>query len=196
MAIDNSFLTDKVYLRANHLPDGDVITVLDCFAGKGHIWKNVVHLTGRKIRRLAMDYKDGLGFHLPGNNLAWMPSLDLNYFDVIDLDAYGVPYQQLKLIFDADYRGVVFVTFIQSVFGGIPHDLLVDVGVSEDMIKKCPTLFYKSGWSYFLDWLAMRGVSKIWRRSFHKKYYVCFNAAEKCVSDLGSLQARKAAGHA
>jgi hypothetical protein len=186
---DNSYLADKVYIRVNHLPKKDTIYLLDCYAGKGMVWKNVASLTDVKIKRLSIDFKDGIGFHLPGNNLAYLQSMDLNKFDMIDLDAYGVPYEQLKLLFERGYKGIVFVTFIQSVFGVIPHGLLVDIGIKQEMIEKCPTLFYRSGWEYFLDWLSSHGVQRIAHRSKGRKHYLVFNCADGCTSDYDSPQA-------
>jgi len=186
---DNSYLDDKVFLRAGHLPSKDKIFLLDCYAGKGRIWKKVAVVSKARIMRLAIDFKDDVGFHLPGDNLAWMQSFDLSRFDVIDLDAYGVPYKQLKIILESGYRGVVFVTFIQSVFGVLPHEMLMDIGISQDMIEKCPTLFYRSGWLYFKNWLAMNGVPKIYHRSAGRKHYLCFSCAEESASDYDIQQA-------
>ena len=36
----SSYLADKVWLRARNMPKGEV-NVLDCFAGKGTIWRAV-----------------------------------------------------------------------------------------------------------------------------------------------------------
>lgn len=176
---DNSYIADKIALRCNHLPDKETITVLDCFGGKGVIWKGCVTKSGKKIRRLAIDTrKDEIGFHLPGSNMAYLDTLDLSRFDVIDLDAYGVPYEQLKMLFRRGYKGAIFVTFIQTVMGAMPHGLLYDVGIPKEMIEKCPTIFYGSGWLYFLDWLAMNGVKKISHRSHDRKHYLYFSGAE------------------
>lgn len=60
---DNSFERDKIDLRINHLPTGEV-RVLDCYTGYGLIWKGVKHLTGRDIKTLPIDIRDDdIGFH-------------------------------------------------------------------------------------------------------------------------------------
>jgi len=193
---DNSFLTDKIFIRVNHLPDKKEIYVLDCFAGKGKIWKNVVSLVDKKIKRLPIEFKDGVGFHLPGNNMAWMGTIDLTKFDVIDLDAYGVPYEQLKAVFESGYSGAVFVTFIQSLFGVMPRGLMESVGVSGKMLEKCPTLFYKSGWEYFLDWLYQNGVRQIVHRPHARKHYLYFNCAGLCTEDCNTHSEGRAVNRA
>lgn len=176
---DNGFLADKVGLRVKHLPRGD-IRVLDCFAGTGRVWKAVKRrIPDREIKILGME-KRNIGFNLPGDNLAWLAEIDLSRFNVIDLDAYGIPYDQLKILFDRGYHGVVYVTFIQTGFGQMNFDMLEAIGFPRSMIKKCPSIFQRRGWEYILEWLALRGVKKVYYR-FRKapvgrsnKYYFTF----------------------
>lgn len=173
----NSYLSDKVALRAGHLPRKRNLYILDCYAGKGVIWKAVQELTGRHITTVPIDIKEDTGFRLPGDNRAYLDTIDLTPFDVVDLDAYGVPYEQLKILFAREYAGAVFVTFIQSMYGQMPLGLLEEVGFSKDMVKQIPTLFSKNAWGFFLEWLALRGVEKINVRSHNRKHYLYFNLA-------------------
>lgn len=170
---DNSYLADKVGLRLAHLPPKGPVIVLDCFAGTGRIWRAVKRRSGREIRVLGMD-KRNIGYHLPGDNLAWLETIKLSRFNVIDLDAYGVPYGQLKLIFERGYSGIIFVTFIQSLWGQMPSGILHDLGFTDAMMQKAPALCNGRGWDHLLDWLALRGVTKIWHRSHARKHYFCF----------------------
>lgn len=172
---DNSYLSDKVALRLAHLPDKDGLRVLDCYGGTGKIWKAVRKLSGRRIMTLPIDVRDNVGFHLPGDNRAYLDALDLGKFDIIDLDAYGIPYDQLKLIFERNYRGTVFVTFIQSIMGQINQGLLAEIGYPAEMVKKIPTLFGRRGWDHFLQYLALHGVGSISHRSHARKHYLCFS---------------------
>jgi hypothetical protein len=170
---DNSYLVDKIALRANHLPAGDV-TVLDCFAGKGLIWNGVVARTGRRIRRLPIDIRNSKNFHLPGDNRSYLQTIDLKRFNVIDLDAYGVPFAQLEIVFQRGYAGTVFCTFIQSVVGALPHGMLMSLGYTPEMLGKCPTLFFRDGYEKFKQYLAQRGVRRLWERTHARKNYVGF----------------------
>jgi hypothetical protein len=175
---DNSFLRDKVQLRINNLPAGDV-RVLDCYSGKGLIWAAVERISGRKIHALPIDHRsDKDDFHLPGDNLEYLETLDLGKFECVDLDAYGVPFEQIEVLFRRHYRGVVFVTVIQSVMGQMPHGLLESVGFMQKQIEKCPTLFGKRGWEYFTQYLVVRGVRKIRHRSSKRKHYLAFTMPE------------------
>jgi hypothetical protein len=172
---NNSYLADKVALRVAHLPDREVLRVMDCYAGSGVVWSAVKKLTGRRIAVLPIDISaDVDGFHLAGDNKQYLETMDLSRFDVIDLDAYGVPYDQLKIVLDRGFHGTVFVTFIQSVFGTLPNTLLVDLGFSLPMIEKSPALFGARGWQYFCEWMALRGVTSFWHRHHARKHYIGF----------------------
>jgi hypothetical protein len=169
---DNSYLRDKVDLRINHLPAGEV-RVLDCYSGKGLIWAAVKEVSGRKIHTLPIDQrKDKLDFHLHGDNLEYLETLDLAPFNVVDLDAYGVPFAQIDCLVRRKYKGVVFVTAIQSVMGNLPWGMLEKIGFTRAQIEKAPILFARRGWEFFLQYLAQIGVKKISHRSHNRKHYL------------------------
>jgi hypothetical protein len=193
---DNTYLADKVALRVAHLPQKDTINVLDCFGGSGKVWKAVKRLTGKNIRVLPIEMKDINWFHLPGDNMKYLGSIALEKYDIVDLDAYGIPYEQLKEVFDRGFNGIVFVTFIQSIFGGINHDMLIDIGFTKEQIKKIPTIFGKRGWEYFLEWLGLHGVKKIWHRHHARKHYLGFSCAGESSSGSRTRQEDRAEDHA
>lgn len=193
---NNSFLSNKVKLRLAHLPDGD-LSVLDCYGGSGLIWAAIERETGRKIRYISIDKQDyDIGLYLPGDNLAYLKSLDLGRFNVIDLDAYGVPFDQLEVLFERGYTGLVFVTFIQVVAGSLPRGMLREIGFTPEMVRKIPSLFFRRGWRYFSDYLAQKGVRTITHRSHARKHYLtfCLNGAEAPVGDLDNQREEMAAG--
>lgn len=172
---DNSHFETKVQLRIDHLPEKKEITVLDAYAGKELIWKTIAERVDKKISVLPIEKKAKDDFHLPGDNMGYLATLDLSLFDIVDLDAYGVPYEQMNVLFERDYRGIVFVTFIRSVFGQMNYDLLIDIGFSERMVKTIPTLFGQKGWQYFCEWLAYKEIRKIHHRSRERKHYIYYN---------------------
>lgn len=179
---DNSYLADKVALRCEHLPQSPI--VLDCYAGDGTIWTWVEKQTRQPIERLPIDTRNDLtGLYLPGDNLGFLETLDLNQFNVIDLDAYGVPFRQLQILFERNYRGVVFATFIQSAMGMMPIALLEQAGFTRAMIARCPTVVSRNGWKYFLEYLAAKGIEQIYHRSHSRKHYLYFDCSARCVSD-------------
>lgn len=182
---DNSYLRDKVELRINHLPAGEV-RVLNCYSGKGLIWAAVKQLSGRDIKVLPIDHRADKGdFHLHGDNLEYLETLDLSKYNVIDLDAYGIPFVQIDCLARRQYAGVVFVTAIQTVMGQMPHGLLERVGFTQAQFEKAPTLFGKRGWEYFLQYLASVGVARIAHRSHQRKHYLAMTLGARPASFPG-----------
>ena len=148
--------------------------VLDCFAGDERIWREIQKRTGRKIYHLPIDVLDYGKFHLPGNNLKYLKTMDISKFNVIDLDCYGVPYKQLEVLFNRGYKGIIFVTFIQSLFGNLPHGLLQDIGFTKAMIDACPTLCCRNGFDHLKEYLSLREIKIIWHISpTDQKHYLC-----------------------
>jgi hypothetical protein len=175
---DNSFLGDKIALRFSMVPKKKMLNVLDAFHGNGTIWKNIEKKYPGKIKitRIDIDQKDDL-FTLIGDNTKYLSFLPLQNYDVIDLDSYGVPYEQLKIIFERKFKGLVFVTFIQSVMGRLQNLFLNDLGYTTKMINKCPSLFCKNGYEKLLHWLALKGVQRVIIRKHSRKCYLGFRAA-------------------
>jgi len=177
---DNSFFADKVMLRVRHLPDKDTVNVLDAYAGDGLIWQKVGELTDKKIQVVGIDKKrKAKGAHLFGDNVKYLAAMNLATFDVIDLDAYGVPYHQLEQLFRRGYGGVVFVTFIQSQYGRLPTKMLGQLGYPRRWVDTTQSLFNRHGWKKFRAYLALRGVESIHYKATTKSgvncYYLCFS---------------------
>lgn len=142
---DNSLLDAKVTLRIKHLPSGPV-KVLDAYGGYGVVWQAVARQTKRtNIYRVGIDKEKRAGC-VHGDNRKWLKGMTLSLFDVIDLDSYGIPFDQAEILFKRKFKGVVFFTFIQSMFGMIPSSLIRSSGISREIQRKAPTLFGQIGW--------------------------------------------------
>lgn len=157
---DHSFLKEKIRLRLAALPDKNPLKVLDMFSGNGLLWSEIEKRTGREILVLRIDRERGKrGSYLVGDNLKF--DLDYGAFDVLDVDAYGVPFRQIERIFGSPSKPMVlFITFIQSQWGSLPLKMLSALGYPPAMVKRCPTLFYRHGQEKFLRYLALKGVQK------------------------------------
>lgn len=176
---DNFYFREKVKLRVDNLPAADPVDVLDVFHGRGLIWKEITRTTGRRINVLGIDRKPGMSqIYLQGDNRKFQ--VDYNQFDLIDLDAYGVPYEQLEKIFKQTKREIgIFVTFIQSVYGRLPVGFLENLGYSRSMVKKIPSIFFRHGQQKLLDYLSLHGVQnvKIYQTENKRKNYIYFKVA-------------------
>jgi hypothetical protein len=174
---ENSYFADKVQLRLDHLPKKDTIRILDCFSADGSLWKEIQKQTAAKLLVLRIEKEKGKkGTYLPGDNLKYLKSLDLSTFDVIDLDAFGVPHAQLKIIFERLYRGHVYVTFIPGIGGlfRLPDAMLEEIGYTRAMVKKVPSLFARHPRRAMLAYLARHGVQKTQIISIGRKHYFHF----------------------
>lgn len=172
---DNSFFEVKVNLRLDNLPDKKSINVLDCFSGTGSIWEEIKRRSKKNIKVLSIDKERKKAVMLHGDNVKYIKSLDLSKFDVIDLDAYGVPYRQLNEIFKKKAREkVVFITFIQSFYGGLPYGMLEKIGIPRSFVRKIPSIFFRNGWEKFKNYLANSDVTMIKYINTGNKHYACF----------------------
>lgn len=164
-------------LRLDNLPDLDTIKVLDLFSGEGLIWDTIKKQTQKDIRVLRIDQKkDKKGLYLVGDNLKYR--LNYNHFDVIDIDAYVVPIRQLERIFQiVNTPTVLYITYIQTLYGGLPKKMLEDIGYTEKMIKKIPTLFNTHAQDKLFQWLAQKGIKKVkyYSAQNKRKTYLCIS---------------------
>ena len=176
---DNTYFYDKIAIRINHLPTKKNISVLDAYSGESKIWETIKKQSNKNINLVRIDVKTKKGLHLKGDNIKYLMAMDLSKFDAIDLDAYGVPYLQLKAIFQiapaTKKRRVVFITFNQTVFGQLPTSFLSELGYTKAMIKKCPTLFNSNGLEKMIHFLGINEVRKIYIRSKKRINYIAFN---------------------
>lgn len=173
---DNSFFADKVYLRLKHLPDKKEINVLECYAGTSKIWNEIKNRSDKIINILKIEKESNKpGIYLKGDNIKFLKNINLSQFDIIDLDAYGVPFIQLEEILKQKPKAIIFVTFIQSQYGSLPIKMLQTYGYSKQMIDKIPTLFYKKGIDILKNYLAQNDIKKIFIRQNFNKHYLCFN---------------------
>ena len=175
--VDNSFLRLKIKLRIDHLPKKNTINVLDAFGGDQVIWSEIKRLLPeKKINVLGIEKKQTAKIMLRGDNLKFLKAMDLSKFDVIDLDAYGIPYKQLKILFKKKLTDkIIYVTFIQTIVGALPYSMLEEIGIPKRFIRKIPTLFFKNGLTKFKKYLAIQGVKVIYYYSIQRKNYLMFN---------------------
>jgi len=173
---DNSFLKHKIKLRYDFLPDKKNINVLDCFHGSGKIWNAVKILSDKNINIVSLDVLKNSNSTIKCDNLKILKShIDLNQFDIIDLDTYGIPFKQLEVLFDRKYTGIIFVTFIQTMYGMLPINFLKKIGISKSMLKKCPSLFCKNSLEKMCLYLCSYNIKYIYGYFFDRKNYFVIN---------------------
>jgi hypothetical protein len=173
---DNSYFDEKVQLRLDCIKGNKSISILECFAGTGKLWQSVKCKSKVKISIIQIEKEPGKNnMALPGDNLKYLKSIDLSKFDVIDLDAYGIPIAQLNILFSRNYKGIVIVTAIQSMLGCLPKKMLYELGYTKEMISKIPTLFNRNGIDKLKKYLYLHGVNHIEGYFIGRKNYFYFN---------------------
>lgn len=135
---DNSHYGAKIRLRVEAVNrcKSKNLYVLDAYAGYGHMWREVQRQCPKvKIRTLGIDQRP-IGPHLiKGDNLKVLPSLDLSAFDLIDLDAYGIPAAQLGIVAHKAPGVPVLVTAIASRQGTTPGPVLDAMMIPREWAK-------------------------------------------------------------
>lgn len=140
----------------------DEVNVLDAFGGEGLVWNQVRTQTKKTVNSLRIDRNKNLsGMYLKGDNMKYLKSLDLAVFDIIDLDAYASPFNQLEVILKRKYAGVVHCSYVLSGIGNINRRMLERLGYTDRMINKAPQLFARQPFSKMVDYLATYGVREI-----------------------------------
>lgn len=173
---DNHYTADKVRLRVDMIEHLASPRVLDVFGGHGVTWAAAARISGKVVRRTAIDNRLDLDTpHLHGDNTKVLKGLNLTGYDVIDLDAYGIPAALIReVIVEKKFRGIVFVTAIQTMHGGMPAIISRDLGLPPSITKACPSLVARRGWEFLKAWLASLGVQEITHRSKGRKHYLGF----------------------
>lgn len=170
---NNSYLNEKINLRLKNIPKKD-IKVLNAYAGDNLIWQGIKKLFEYNINIINIDKKDYNYVYLKGENLKYISGFNLENFDVIDLDCYGMPAKQLEIIFKTKFKGIVFFTFITTGMGAIDHKILLNYGYTKSMLNKAPVLFNKNGFNKFKNYLAKNGINRINYVYKNNKYYGFF----------------------
>jgi len=178
---DNSHLREKIELRKLAIESIENPKILECYAGEGTLWQKVQEETGRTLDILRIEkekYKCPLP-HLVGDNLKYLNTLDLDKFDIIDLDTYGIPAKQIQVISESGFIGILLITCCLTYKGTIPRFILNRLGYTKEMIKKIPTLFSINGLQKFSKWLYYNRIKRIEGYFFYRKIYIIAKMEEQ-----------------
>lgn len=156
-----------------NLPKKKNIMVLNLYNGDNLIWSEICRRNAG-IDVIGIDIKKDKKKSLIGDNIKFLMSMDLSAYDILDLDAYGCPIDQLEIIFEKKYKGIIFVTFIQSYMGSLPKKMLNKLGYTNNMIDKIPTLFSRNGFEKLKNYLSTYCVNNILVYNIGRKHYLCF----------------------
>jgi len=137
---ENSHLRTKVRLRLELIDQigKDKIHVLDAFAGQGLVWKEIQRQRpDLQITTVGIEKRKYVNPNvIMGDNRKAMKGMDLTAFDIIDLDAFGCPWEQLAIAAERAPNVPVVLTHISVTLGPVPKGLLKAAGL--------PSAWYES----------------------------------------------------
>jgi hypothetical protein len=130
---DNDHVASKVALRIEAiemLGTPRPVHVLDAFHGYGRLWKLVENALpeGWSLKMFRADKESRRPGTLKIDNARLLEVIDLTRFDIIDLDAYGVPADQLRTVATRAPGKLVLTTMIARSFGRLPLSVTDDLG--------------------------------------------------------------------
>ena len=154
---DNSFIDLKIRLRKEATANIDGLRVLDCFAGENNMWRGF-----DTSRYYGIEMVKGKGKNLHLNNLNAIKSLDLSGFNVLDFDAYGIPFLQVS---EAARNPTLkagtlfFYTATQHSMSNIPIKAIKELGL-HGIYKINKTMLNRQGLTLFYEYLKLHGIAK------------------------------------
>ena len=179
MKTDNTkkFLNNKIQLRIICADKFEHAKVLDCFSGKGTLWKEVKKKIPSIVVHQIEILKNKNSNAITADSARMLRTLDLSKYDIIDLEAYGCPFDHLEVIRKRKYDGIVIVTSISSMQSSV-QGKLVRASVRGDAD---PYFFKGMQRELLLGWLDRNGVSRVFGTlngdQPHVKDYFAFSFA-------------------
>lgn len=154
---DNDGIGKKVTLRKKAIQGLDRVCVLDLFAGENLIWSRI-----KTDSYLGIEKERGKGKNICADNRDIIPVLDLSQFTVIDCDAYGIPYEQIQLLYEnGTMRSgtVIIYTCISGVLNRLSVRTLQDFGLEKEY-KRSRVLYNPYSADMFHAMLYSHGIEK------------------------------------
>lgn len=158
----SSHFETKVVLRRQALLDlPDPLRVLDAYHGQGEVWTEVARRLDRPVEVVGIDKAPGEDSPavLHGDNRKVLRAIDLDRYSLIDLDAYGMPTEQLRIVADRAPHVPVMATVIQHTIGPLPRTIMRDLGIPA-MPDKRTGVYVPIRWDiWWWWWVAQLGYT-------------------------------------
>ena len=153
---ENSHLRTKVRLRLELI--GQLkrknLYVLDAYAGQGIVWKEIQRQRpDLTITTVGIEKRKYVNPNvIMGDNRKAMKGMDLTVFDLIDLDAFGCPWEQLAIASERAPDVPVVLTHISVTLGPVPKGLLKAAGLPSEWFESMAVpqaLFGRMRWHWW-----------------------------------------------
>lgn len=172
----SSHFEEKIAIRLEAVKNLDQINVLDCFHASGDIWKRMEQYVSinkflgiEKNKRLKSTKEV-----IHDNNLKVLKHINIDNYNVIDLDAYGSPLEQMEIIFKRSEKSkIIIYTFCFYALSGIPLLMSEAPRIQE----RCKTIMNQYFEEMFSSYLKKHGITEWYDITFTgniKKMYGYF----------------------
>lgn len=171
--VDNDHQPSKIAVRrlaVESLGEPRPIRVLDAYHGYGKMWEKMGDaMPDWTFNVYGVDNQHRGAGTIRADNVRLLEALDLSKFDLIDLDAYGWPTKQLRLVAAGAPDVAVVTTRIHQRLGQVPHDILDDLNFA--LPKAVPTLLQRLSEELWEAWL----------------HHLGYRTAMSCIFDHSSI---------
>lgn len=168
---DNKSIANKIFIRQNGIKRLDNVRVLDLFAGRNVLWNNI-----KTDKYFGIDIDADKGANLKANTREVFDNINLQDYNVIDCDSYGIAfdlYKKLLTNHNINKGTVIFYTLITNEFTKIQNIAKKEFNFAH-FYNKAPSLFNARAIEFFYEFLAKYGVKEVnyysIRDNFDKHY--------------------------
>lgn len=164
---DNSYVQSKINLRRLATKNLKEIKVLDLFAGENKLWSSF-----KLAKYYGVEKVKGKGKNLNADNIRVIESLDLSRFNVIDVDSYGIPANQIYKIYQNQslQKGTVIIyTCITNKMSGLNKEIINMFNLG-DIYKKCKVILNGYAIDMFYGMLYSLRIYKIVEYNIKDKF--------------------------
>lgn len=153
--------------------------VLDCFHGNGLIWGEVAKsidvemVTGIEINNnLYSNFET-----IIGDNREVLKHINIDEYNIIDIDSYGNPFEQMNIIFRrSNKQKIIIYTYIVNKMSGVSKHITM----LPDAVHICKTIMNEYERDCFDNYLYRHGIKKyneiVIKRGTEKHYgYFIYN---------------------
>ena len=164
---DNKSIANKIFIRKEAIKDLKEVNVLDLFAGRNVLWNNI-----KTDYYYGIDIENNKGKNLGADTRQVFDTIDLNKFNVIDCDSYGIAFDLYKKILaDKNIKKgtIIIYTLITNEFTKIHNEAKKEFNFKH-FYDKAPSLFNARAIKFFYEMLANYGIKEVNFYSFRDKF--------------------------
>ncbi len=164
---DNKSIANKIFIRKEAIKNLKEVKVLDLFAGRNVLWNNI-----HTDKYYGIDITIEKGVNLNADTRKVFDSINLENFNVIDCDSYGIAFDLYKkLLTNKKIKSgtVIIYTLITNEFTKIQNLAKCEFNFKH-FYNEAPSLFNARAIKFFYEFIANYGVTEVNYYSVRDKF--------------------------